>query len=243
MLLVLPQVRAVLRLPLHCGQVAGPVLVAGPGVRAVLRLPLHCGQHRRHMAREHTHQFGQSYDCPSIAGRYDAGPASLDDASSGSLTTAPPLRAGDTGRRRDRGLRSGSLTTAPPLRGIDHPVLGDREIGSGSLTTAPPLRGGCRAVGGRAGIGFGQSYDCPSIAGSTPPCRGTVRMSRSGSLTTAPPLRETAPERAVGTSLFVRAVLRLPLHCGAGYRSYDDKPLDVFGQSYDCPSIAGPVVW
>ena len=115
-------------------------------------------------------------------------------------------------------------------------------------------------------VGFGehrngQSYDCPSIAARVASMLRAVVACRTGSLTTAPPLRPartgqlelelvgtgsltTAPPlrlyagHVVAGGLEERAVLRLPLHCGAYELRADPDGAVVNGQSYDCPSIA-----
>ena len=158
--------------------------------------------------------------------------------------------------------RSGSLTTAPPLRACVPALLCGVSAGSGSLTTAPPLREGvltgvvpadepfgqsydCPSIAGckrRTACSwtrkFGQSYDCPSIAGGIVASWPSTTPFGSGSLTTAPPLRACGRGAACAGQWLVRAVLRLPLHCGLQADHIVER-ISVFGQSYDCPSIAG----
>ena len=107
----------------------------------------------------------------------------------------------------------------------------------GSLTTAPPLRPRPWRSAHRRTQRSGQSYDCPSIAAMSPGCAIRPCRAAPGSLTTAPPLRRTGRTRRRGTR-DLRAVLRLPLHCGHFNPACQACGSPGSGQSYDCPSIA-----
>ena len=61
-------------------------------VRAVLRLPLHCGPICRMASASVGYRFGQSYDCPSIAGLGCTSTTPVGCARSDDLTSAAPLR-------------------------------------------------------------------------------------------------------------------------------------------------------
>ena len=204
---------------------------------------------------------GQSYDCPSIAASLRTVAALRRGSRTGSLTTAPPLRLLGVGVHRRRAGGTGSLTTAPPLRLL----LGGRGRIAGSANgqsyDCPSIAAAAAPVARRAWLGNGQSYDCPSIAapyslqnalyaslnGQSYDCPSIAadadcRPSHlshlgTGSLTTAPPLRRLRRGEGVGGA-GERAVLRLPLHCGAMSRAVLSAVVLANGQSYDCPSIA-----
>jgi len=229
-------------------------------VRAVSRLPLHCGwvdaEDRNAVA-----ESGQSPDCPSIA----ASSLRQDDRpypSPGSLPTAPPLRhypwpsltitpavravsrlplhCGATlgSTRFGSGQGPGSLPTAPPLR----PYQGDQErpgwYRPGSLPTAPPLRH--RGLQLRNSTSSVRAVSrLPLHCGIEEDAEGGIVKRGPGSLPTAPPLRPLKSIRRMST-VEVRAVSRLPLHCGTECHDDHREGVQKSGQSPDCPSIAAP---
>ena len=259
------RLRAVLRLPLHCGAVFGEQFsenAEAPGsLTTAPPLRLFGGGE----GLDGSGVSGQSYDCPSIAAPLrrrprprSAPPGSLTTApplrrwtparrvkgrtTPGSLTTAPPLRRGTVRDTEPDGSSPGSLTTAPPLR-QDH-QLGPvpRNTAPGSLTTAPPLR----PVLGPAAVA---PVAAPGSLTTAPPLRlVTPLASRAGqdapgSLTTAPPLRQWDHHEYHERDHPLRAVLRLPLHCGCRLVIQSHFGVGSSGQSYDCPSIAAAIGW
>ena len=91
------QIRAALKLPLHCGNVPSWRRARGMLIRAALKLPLHCG------CKDHPGEFLTVLD-------------------SGSSKAAPPLRGDSRPPRRCWAAYSGSSKAAPPLRGHRHLV-------------------------------------------------------------------------------------------------------------------------